>query len=465
MFKLSNRPLNEGLVRLLRSIPWEDPQVLKAEKERRAQLAKPISLKEYSFGRFCRDGTFLTQVDESRNTANIACDLDRRQVRLTVTLGDHSNDIFKIVLMPKVAASYSPPQIKRVFTTGEIPGVLLVSDTPPIVESYNDVLVIAEVPPTRRQSLGTQSLLPMCHSLLATFDSFDDRDTFVERCRLLRLPSAAAHDNLVCTPYVSSEEQLGRLDHLLGKLGFRLAFEIEKAFAEAVLEPLEILSMEDDLMRLSSDQPVDAAAAFRYFLTTISGRHQLVTSRRRRRKRKRRHADGSGEPEPTSMTQQLRTAFKAYLSEQGGKQPVDSNPPFESYHLIVTPTSRVLEGPLPDQSNSVLRRFENHECFLRVSIQEEHKSKIRRDPTIDLGDILRTRFRPFLLHGLRLAGRPYEFLGYSMSGLKEHSVWFVTPFTQSSGGELNAATIREKLVSYVNHICETYVWRRLLRVI
>ena len=47
--------------------------------------------------------------------------------------------------------------------------------------------------------------------------------------------------------------------------------------------------------------------------------------------------------------------------------------------------------------------------------------------------------------GLHLAGRQHEFLGYSMSGLRDHSVWFVTPF-ECDSGRMDAAKIREKLV-------------------
>jgi hypothetical protein len=62
-----------------------------------------------------------------------------------------------------------------------------------------------------------------------------------------------------------------------------------------------------------------------------------------------------------------------------------------------------------------------------------------------ISKLLQSRFRVLLTDGLQLAGRQYEFLGYSMSGLKEHSVWFVTPF-ESDTGRMDAAKIRKKLV-------------------
>ena len=64
---------------------------------------------------------------------------------------------------------------------------------------------------------------------------------------------------------------------------------------------------------------------------------------------------------------------------------------------------------------------------------------------MDISRLLRSRFGVLLTDGLHLGGRRYEFLGYSMSGLREHSVWFVTPF-ESDTGRMDAAKIREKLV-------------------
>ncbi|KAG1889022.1 RNA-dependent RNA polymerase, partial [Suillus fuscotomentosus] len=118
---------------------------------------------------------------------------------------------------------------------------------------------------------------------------------------------------------------------------------------------------------------------------------------------------------------------------------------YQSYHMILTPTRHILEGPLPDQSNSVLRKYNNHECFLRVTFQDENRSKLRRDFESSINDLLKERYRPILLRGYRVAGRQFQFLGYSMSGLRDHSVWFMTPFTDDSGTLLDAESIRGNL--------------------
>ncbi|KAK0434557.1 RdRP-domain-containing protein, partial [Armillaria borealis] len=102
---------------------------------------------------------------------------------------------------------------------------------------------------------------------------------------------------------------------------------------------------------------------------------------------------------------------------------------YQSYHLIVTPTAQFLEGPLPDQSNSVLRRYNNNEVFLRVSFQDEDKGRPRREQSLSIDQLLVQRYRPVLTDGVLVAGRKFDFLGYSMSGLKDYSFAFVRPFT------------------------------------
>jgi hypothetical protein len=56
-----------------------------------------------------------------------------------------------------------------------------------------------------------------------------------------------------------------------------------------------------------------------------------------------------------------------------------------------------------------------------------------------------------MVKGFTLAGRKWEFLGYSMSGLREHSVWFVNPFKNDDDPNIlmNAARIRSLLVSII----------------
>ena len=462
LFRLSDKPVNEGRVRHIRSIPWEDPKILEERNRRKAEDSQPIQLQGYAFGRFCRDESFLIDSDTSGN-GTIACDLDRRQIRLTVQQdASHTSDMDALIFAGSSLfsttkfASYMPPQIKTVIATdpSQTPYlVILDSDTPPIFESQASIfglfgaLDLEDKQSSRRlPSLydGCQ-MPPRCHSLCLTFPSYDESLIFLERCRGLGLISIQTRGDVISTRHVSNKKAMAELDHRLLEMKFELAFEVEKAVLNGDLEPFEIHSLSNTIHALCRTSGGLPPAAFRLFVTTLQGSHP---TRRRHRRRGRMHSESStSKAADLSLDQQLIDATKHYSAQSSLKMTnfLVSPATFESYHLIVTPTSRYLEGPIADQSNSVLRRFGNHECFLRVSIQDERCSKIRREPGIDISNLLQSRFGGLLTGGLHLAGRQYEFLGYSMSGLREHSVWFVTEF-ESNEGHMDAAAIRKKLV-------------------
>jgi hypothetical protein len=97
----------------------------------------------------------------------------------------------------------------------------------------------------------------------------------------------------------------------------------------------------------------------------------------------------------------------------------------DTYHVTITPTTIELDGPLPDRSNRVIRAYEtrHQESFLRVSFLDESGLRYRFDREVDGPEFIRTRVGPFLLDGLTIAGRKFNFLAYSQSALKEHAVW------------------------------------------
>ena len=63
---------------------------------------------------------------------------------------------------------------------------------------------------------------------------------------------------------------------------------------------------------------------------------------------------------------------------------------------------------------------------------------------MDREEYLSRRVGGFLKNGILFCGRIYEFLGYSSSCLRSHSVYFVTPFTDS-GELIDASIIRDRL--------------------
>lgn len=143
-----------------------------------------------------------------------------------------------------------------------------------------------------------------------------------------------------------------------------------------------------------------------------------------------------------------RTTFGSSLSKRRDV--------FLCRHVILTPSRVLLEGPFPDDSNSIIRRFgtgmRRQDHFVRVSVRDEDGSTLMTfSREADVARFLNERFGRLFKHGLELAGTRFEFLGYSQSALKEHSTWFVAPFFARSAAngdreeEITASKIRQSL--------------------
>ena len=114
--------------------------------------------------------------------------------------------------------------------------------------------------------------------------------------------------------------------------------------------------------------------------------------------------------------------FLYYITN--GVSPERSRTPNEN-HISVrkvrfTPSALIFEPPEIDVSNRVTRKFNFPDFYLRVSIEDEnYEKRIWTD--------CRTLLAKFKSHlqCLEVAGRTYEFLGFSNSQMKNHSCWMV----------------------------------------
>ena len=136
-------------------------------------------------------------------------------------------------------------------------------------------------------------------------------------------------------------------------------------------------------------------------------------------------------------------------------------------HAIVTPTRILLEGPYDTQSNRIVRKyFDFRDNFIRVEFREENRMSLRLPidvslsrsssssililvlmfaPQVNGRSLIEQRFGRILKEGLDVAGRLFRFLGYSTSGLREHTAWFMADFQHPTEGLVTAEKIRSDL--------------------
>ncbi|KAM0717022.1 hypothetical protein Q7P37_006874 [Cladosporium fusiforme] len=98
------------------------------------------------------------------------------------------------------------------------------------------------------------------------------------------------------------------------------------------------------------------------------------------------------------------------------------------HRTVITPTALYLEGPEPEPTNRVLRRYaDSTDFFMRVVFTDEDGGPVRYDPRASQRFVYDERFRNVLLQSIIIAGRGFDFLGFSHSALRAHSCWFMAP--------------------------------------
>src|SRR5207237_8929706 len=123
------------------------------------------------------------------------------------------------------------------------------------------------------------------------------------------------------------------------------------------------------------------------------------------------------------------------------------------HRVDISPAAYNMEGPEWMGSNRILRLYpDHHDHFLKVSFVEENLMKIQQSRDLKLDSILDDRWTELLENGIRLCERTFDFLGFSSSSLKEHSVWFLAKI-QLGEETITAADVREKLGDFSHIRC------------
>ena len=104
------------------------------------------------------------------------------------------------------------------------------------------------------------------------------------------------------------------------------------------------------------------------------------------------------------------------------------------YKAFVSPAGLWLEGPGLEIQNRVLRKYPNNlDHFMRINFCDEDGEQVRYEYGINRDEIFHDRFRDVLSKGILVAGRHFNFLGFSHSSLRSQTCWFVAPFYVNEG--------------------------------
>jgi RNA-dependent RNA polymerase len=264
---------------------------------------------------------------------------------------------------------------------------------------------------------------PYVYQIRVTFvddDSFNGFLTFCKACNLPRpikvhVPMENSNDY--------SHPNFVALRKWFLTLDFRIAFQCEALIANSRVTPSQLLGLKPAIQRVIlqyKSQPATCAHILRYFNDRVPNRKP-------------------GTP--------LLYFFEECSQKEEATRNTEAKGGLVHVHQVTfTPSAMRLEGPHLSNSNRVLRIYaEHHDNFVRVDFRDEEKMQFRWTTDIDGSTFVESHVGDILRNGFTLCGRKFEILGYSVSALREHAIWFLHPFTDSSGLVVDAGTIRDGL--------------------
>jgi hypothetical protein len=205
---------------------------------------------------------------------------------------------------------------------------------------------------------------------------------------------------------------LDSLGSSIRSLPWPVAFQVEAIVRKRAASTLEVLGIIPDIKELvtTTGQRVTAS-----FLQDFGPKVYALSK-----------ANDSHDPSPDAVRLCFEKTLKEYLSLLSRIQDANETPHnlFRAMHITLTPTTMILDGPHREPSNRVIRKYKEYQdSFLRVTFAEEGRHKFQHDRDVDGPAYIQDRIGSALMQGLHVAGHRFEFLGYSQSGLKDHTVW------------------------------------------
>ncbi|CAE6470518.1 unnamed protein product [Rhizoctonia solani] len=458
----SRHPVNRGIVERLRSTSYRS-----AQSEREAQLddsAKELAqrMRVIGFDQGCmqRDGTFLSEYSANMGGASNIQTIDlyiddlNRAVVLEMTViktSDTTSIPSSILGLLGTSTNYyirfSYSDIYRVtFDLGANHSndmILFQLKSPASYESADSMSDIM------RMFSSSQRTIRKKHSFLAFDDKHARLAKFISSNMLVRLTherallfeqlckSAKIGHRRTGPVYLTrsamfSESSIRSLQSWIADQPWKVAFQLSRILRNMILNPEELGAVREPIDRLVETLSTSEVCTV---LQDFIARLEVLN----------RGDDWEDPPTVSECLERATVATRhpmAPIPRLRQTREKNKNGDFPCLHIVVTPTRILLEGPAPEQLNRVLRMFPNHwDNFIRVSFTDEERGQLRWDSDVDGSTFVRKRVGWILQNGLTIAGRHFEYLGYSTSSLKSHTVWFVHPFEDSELGPQSASTI------------------------
>lgn len=371
VFEVGNKMPPAGLVEWLGRVPYPEKgdRTLRATMNRKEEA---LSMLRLEFGVFCKDGVFSPEyVQSMKKGTQFHFDNKWKTFRLSqlieaevagqspstrllvvkassvrLILSSVSNDEFSVTLILSHPPAYEQLKSKP---------FAINTDSPELDQNGNPVLAAREYTGRQRRPAWDHD-----HQVTSAFTSRTIR--FVFDTENLRNDFEDLLEDIGCqkAKYVDMEDEPRRLyanrqrkavhEWFESCMSRMVAFQIARLYQNCLLTPAELLALRPDIDAMletkGANHAADVLHQFVEELSKLEDRWFDRISKDKRHKRK--------------LPQGIDLAEKLAFFVEKGRHKVDwsenhSTTLMQCLHVVLTPTSMILEGPYPDQSNRPLR--------------------------------------------------------------------------------------------------------------
>ncbi|KAJ3543427.1 hypothetical protein NMY22_g3147 [Coprinellus aureogranulatus] len=432
------------VVDAIRRMPFVHPHVLQEGEERLQELSdNRMVIGTVQFGWDCLDHVFSIE-SEANFTGTLRYDDERRQFRMDFAHMAHRYHIAIPIPQIEFLAAHPSPNGRSV--------IFFRLFNPPYLEMDLEDIPSQEI----KKSGGDDSPglrrrisflpLPHDHERFVAYTSLavrmispfpDALEKFQKLCDLSGLRHISNKPYPTEKRNLFSSSALNEFEAFTRSLPWPVAFQVEAIVRKRSASIQEMLEVLPDITELVSTMGQKVTASF---LQDLAPKVHALSK----------HESGSGASVRSCFERSLKDYVTLLSQPQNATETVYENV-YRAMHLTLTPTSLLLDGPNREPSNRVIRKYKEYQdSFLRVTFAEEGRFSMQNDRETDSQKYIEDRVGSTLINGVHIAGRKFEFLGYSQSGLKNYTVWFVKPFQLKSGKWVTANAIVADLGDFDN---------------
>ena len=341
-------------IETLRQSPYQEPKILREQNKLDQRLAGPVSLTKLQFGWLDRDGVFSPEWSRSyRDSPPSAC-LEFNRERRELCIQETDAGLLRQYRPRRVVIRFG--SVRTLSYSGN--ALLFTLLAPPAFEECR----VASAMRTRHTCLhdvdGSHArVAPYTSStILLSVAGENARSRTLSMCSAVHLPKPRRFSAPPEARDHFSAVALAEAERLLAALPWPVAFQVSSLMRNRILSAKELCLLKDEIEIITQhyrSAPTRAADIIIHFGEAVAKSERLHPSH------------NSQDRILRSLRECMQMACRVRQSSFRLREP--SGDSFTCYHVAVTPTSELPQGPDPEMAS--LHRTTSYESDIRYPVQ------------------------------------------------------------------------------------------------